>query len=101
MEERNAEAYEHQHQKDGGSKVHADTHADTFSDAVILSGAVVLTDESCDGNTESTADHPDDRVQFSVSRPCGNRVGSEFVERGLDNHVGNAVHGILKSARQS
>ncbi len=101
VEERNAEAYEHQHQKDGGSKVHADTHADTFSDAVILPGAVVLTDESCDGNTESTADHPDDCVQFSVSRPCGNGVGSEFVERGLDNHVGNAVHGILKSSRQS
>jgi len=84
-----------------GHKNVEERNADTFSDPVILPGAVVLTDESCDGNTESTADHPDDRVQFSVSRPCGNRVGSEFVERGLDNHVGNAVHGILKSTRQS
>lgn len=74
---------------------------DTAFDAVKFPCAEVLTDKRCDRHTECGNRHPEDRVDFAVNRPCGNRIGTEIVDRCLQNDIADIVHRRLQSCRKS
>lgn len=78
----------------------AETDADAFFDAVIFASAEVLPRKGRSGNAVCTHDHPENAVHLGVSRPCGDRVRAEGVDGGLDQQVGNGVHGRLKACGQ-
>ena len=46
---------------------------------VIFARTVILSDKCSDGDSDRTAYHPEDRIQFSVSRPGGDSIRSEAV----------------------
>ena len=66
-----------------------------------FSGAEILSGEGGDGNAECSHDHPENTVDFAVSRPCSDGICAETVDACLNDQVGNRVHGGLNTRRQS
>ena len=96
-QQRCAEDY-HDHGKDErGYNLHTCAHPDTLLDPLVFQRSVILSHERGDRDPKRTADHPVDRIEFPKSSPCGHRIRAEPVERGLDDDVGDAVHGTLQS----
>ena len=87
-----------QHAGEGG---HSHTDAHTFFDAVILARAEILSGEGGDGNAVSAHDHPEHAVHLAVGCPGGDGIRPEGVDAGLNDQVGNGVHGRLQARRQS
>ena len=66
---------------------HAKTGSDRGTNTVIAARTVVLTDEGGDGNTESADNHPMEAVNLTEGCPCGNGIGAEGVDTGLQEDV--------------
>ena len=85
----------------GSNKVQEQADFDTFLHTVVFACAVVLTDESYNGNTEGSGDHPVDSVDLAKSSIGSHSVRSQIIERSLDDNIGNIIHDRLDTGRKS
>ena len=76
---------------------HTQAYPDSFFDSVHFSGSEVLTYKGCDGDTESTDDHPENAVDFAVCSPGSDRIRSQTVDSRLNNDIGEGIHDELQS----
>ena len=88
-------------QQHAGESGHAHTDPHTFPNAVIFARTEVLSGEGGDGNAVGAHDHPEHAVHLAVGRPGGDGIGPEGVDAGLDDQVGDGIHGGLQARRQA
>ena len=62
------------------------------ADAVLASGAVVLTHQRRGGKAQGVDDHPVDGVDLPPDGPGGDGVRAEAVDGGLNQHIGEGIH---------
>ena len=83
-----------------GKSGHTQADLDAFMDSVVFAGTEILTCKSSNCHAIGAHDHPENPVNLSVCGPCGNRIRTERVDAGLDDQVGNGIHGGLQPGRQ-
>ena len=66
LEQRHTEEHQKSDDRSRNYELHGKTCTDTFVNPVKFACTVILSNESCDGNTECTADHPVNGIQFSI-----------------------------------
>ena len=84
-----------------GKGGHSQADLDAFMNPVVFSCTEILSCKGGDGNTVSPHNHPENTVHLSVGGPGGNRIRPEGVDAGLDDQIGNGIHGGLQPGRQA
>ena len=67
---------------------HKSTFPDTLHHTVPAAGSDILADESGDGNTERSHNHPEDCVNFAVGGVSRHSIGAESVDYRHKDEVG-------------
>lgn len=85
----------------GNGKAHEQADPHTAAYPAVFLGAEVLSHKGGDRNTQRTHDHPEQTVHLAVSGPGGDGIGTEGVDAGLDNDIGDGEHIALEGSGQA
>lgn len=96
-----AKVQQHRAAQSGNGKAHEQADPHTAAYPAVFLGAEVLSHKGGDRNTQRTHDHPEQTVHLAVSGPGGDGIGTEGVDAGLDNDVGDGEHVALEGSGQA
>ena len=85
----------------GDADVQHQAGPDGLPQTVVAARAEILTDKGHHGDAEGVGDRPVDAVDFPEGGPCRYGIGSEPVDGGLNEYIGNAVHGGLQAGGET
>lgn len=88
-EKRSSEEKKDDRKQDRHHRTHREAHHRTFAHPPVLGGTVVLSAEHRHGDAETVDAHPEKRVDLAICGIGRDDVGSQTVDRALDDNIGD------------